>query len=354
MECGKRNSNIELLRILLMFMVITLHFNNQEMGGAINIVKNYPSSFFLLNFFESLSICAVNCFMIISGYFLAYNGKIKLGKIIDLLLIVIFYRVLDYCCILIIKQESFSIYYFIVSIIPINYFAIFYIVSYIFSPFLVSLLNNLSGKKIIYLMVFSIFLFVVWPTLTDIGNNILKSSIFDGISTISNKGNCAGYTIIQFFLDMLIGMYIRRFKINPKTWKLLIVFFMSSLLLTIGSYYFSSLYNYCSLFTVVNAICLFLLFNKFSFNNNFINYISKSVFSVYCIHTMSLPIFFWKKYLITSNHINGVGTTLLWMLVSVFVMYFACLIISIIFRNTFGLIKEKISLKCPVLIIIDE
>ena len=37
----ERNSNIELLRIILMLMVILLHFNNGEMGGAFNLV-NYP------------------------------------------------------------------------------------------------------------------------------------------------------------------------------------------------------------------------------------------------------------------------------------------------------------------------
>lgn len=37
MEKGnsRRNSNIELLRIILMIMVITLHFNNGEMGGLL-------------------------------------------------------------------------------------------------------------------------------------------------------------------------------------------------------------------------------------------------------------------------------------------------------------------------------
>ena len=33
----------------------------------------------ILYLLESLSICAVNCFMIISGYFLAYNKKVKLA-----------------------------------------------------------------------------------------------------------------------------------------------------------------------------------------------------------------------------------------------------------------------------------
>ena len=46
----ERNSNIELLRIILMFMVILLHFNNSEMGGAFNYVENKPLNSFILYF----------------------------------------------------------------------------------------------------------------------------------------------------------------------------------------------------------------------------------------------------------------------------------------------------------------
>ena len=103
-----RNSNIELLRIVLMFMVILLHFNNGSMGGAFNYVKNLPVNSFVLYFFESLSICAVNCFMIISGYFLAYNKTVKLSKIVDLLFIVILYNLFDLILAILLKENVFS------------------------------------------------------------------------------------------------------------------------------------------------------------------------------------------------------------------------------------------------------
>lgn len=66
----KRNSNIELLRRLCMLMVVILHFNN---NGANNGIVNMPSVLtpslqwgFLV---QSLCIVAVNCFVLISGYF---------------------------------------------------------------------------------------------------------------------------------------------------------------------------------------------------------------------------------------------------------------------------------------------
>ena len=74
-------------------MVVLLHFNNDVMGGAFCLVKDKALDNFILHFCNSLSVCAVNCFMIVSGYFLFTNKKVNFGKVVDILLIVVFYRV---------------------------------------------------------------------------------------------------------------------------------------------------------------------------------------------------------------------------------------------------------------------
>ena len=72
-----RNSNIELLRIVCMLMVVVLHFNN---NGANTGIVNMPSVLterltwgFLV---EVLCIVAVNCFVLVSGYF-GINLKVR-------------------------------------------------------------------------------------------------------------------------------------------------------------------------------------------------------------------------------------------------------------------------------------
>ena len=77
-----RNSNIELLRLLLMAFVVLLHFNNGEMGGAFSLVQGNTIDSYMLHFFEALCACAVNCFMIVSGYFLLGNTNIKMSKVL--------------------------------------------------------------------------------------------------------------------------------------------------------------------------------------------------------------------------------------------------------------------------------
>lgn len=68
----QRESNIELLRIILILMVIVLHYLNGNMGGELSHFERNSLNFFLGHIIESFSIIAVNVFIIITGFF-SYN-----------------------------------------------------------------------------------------------------------------------------------------------------------------------------------------------------------------------------------------------------------------------------------------
>ena len=62
-----RKSNIELLRIILIIMIITLHYLNGGIGGALSNTNPNTFNYYLITFIESLCIVAVNVFIIITG-----------------------------------------------------------------------------------------------------------------------------------------------------------------------------------------------------------------------------------------------------------------------------------------------
>ena len=66
---GKRNANMELLRILSMLMVTMLHALGKS-GLLIPLEGSVPGNAWIAWIFEVLSIGAVNIFMLISGYYL--------------------------------------------------------------------------------------------------------------------------------------------------------------------------------------------------------------------------------------------------------------------------------------------
>ena len=72
---NERKSNIELLRIFTMIGVIILHYNNPTIGGGITYATKGSANFYILYFLESLFACAVDLFILISGYFMCTNNK---------------------------------------------------------------------------------------------------------------------------------------------------------------------------------------------------------------------------------------------------------------------------------------
>ena len=82
---AKRQSNIELLRIIAACGVIILHYNNPNIGGGFAAVNDGSINQGILTFFESLSICAVNLYVLISGYFMRDSMKRDFLKPVELI-----------------------------------------------------------------------------------------------------------------------------------------------------------------------------------------------------------------------------------------------------------------------------
>ena len=111
MERGKnkvRNSNIELLRIVSIIMVLSMHYLNENMGGALANINRGQHNYYIINIIESYSIIAVNLFIIITGYFMYNNTKINFNKIIRIIGIAYFYGVILYLLTVVIGKNQFG------------------------------------------------------------------------------------------------------------------------------------------------------------------------------------------------------------------------------------------------------
>lgn len=292
----ERNSNIELLRILLMFFVITLHFYDAGGGNAIAIYQNGFGNY-LCKVLRAFAVCAVDCFMIISGYFLAFNKKIKLKKICHILFIIIFINELNYFLFVSFGIGSFNLKHFIVELLPRNYFAIFYLILYVLSPFITKLFDSFSNKKQMLIFIgLLIAFFSIYPYLLDGFCSVSGYSLF-GMSSISLfSGSDRGYTVVNFFLLFCIGSFIRRTDFEIKK-AFFIVGYIFSILVIFALEFIPKLSfaHYESPFVILNAICLFKLFSFINFSDKTVNFVSSSTWMVFCLHG---GIFFheWWKF----------------------------------------------------------
>ena len=193
-EKTKRNSSIELLRIISMIGVVILHYNNASMGGALGMVLDGSPNQYYLYLIESLFVCAVNVFVMISAYFLACNQNRKLIKILELFVQVIVFNLVFYVFGVLRGHKVFTVSSLISSLLPANYFLILYSVLYIISPYLNLIIKQLNKEQYKRLLIILMLIFSVWTIVIDVAENITGNTYL-GLSTIGMYGSQYGYTI---------------------------------------------------------------------------------------------------------------------------------------------------------------
>lgn len=297
----KRQSNLELLRIISTICIIIFHGEGLMCFSAQKLDFNS----FMLESFNYLGELGVNIFVIISGYFML-NKKISIKKIISIVLTVNFYFIIESYigCNLHLLPPTHSAGEFIKQyMFPVTlgrfWFITTYLYLYIFSPFINQFLNSLSKemfKK--YLLVSLVFLSVI-PSLFGL---LYGSSLI--INPYSN--------LIWFILLYSVGAYIRKFDISfldtrkkslivlITSWTLLllnipIIFYLKNFFVSLGTERCSYGCNPNSLLLTISSIALFQIFVKTKINNNkVINTFATTTLGVYISTSIVLDRFIWQ------------------------------------------------------------
>ena len=104
----RRDSNLELYRIIVIFMIVAHHYVVNS--GLMDVMKEAPTStnsifFYLFGMWGKIEI---NCFVMIIGYFMC-KSNITIRKILKLVLEVFFYRATIYFLFVSFGKTGFSI-----------------------------------------------------------------------------------------------------------------------------------------------------------------------------------------------------------------------------------------------------
>lgn len=273
-----RSSNFELLRIVCMIMIVTVHTLGH--GGALNNIDVESTNFVLAHFLESLAIVSVNCYILISGFF-GIDSKFKLEKAFKLYIQVLFYSVIISVIFWTIGLESISWDGILSMIFPITrqtwWFMSVFLVLYMFTPYINKLLKSLSFKEFNDLLIILVFTFVIWPS----------------ISSLTPIDNQKGYSLYSFIVLYTLGAYISIFYKNKKLNKymLLMVYLLSTISLCIFNVNTSRIsgssgviYSYNFILIFISSIVLFLFFKELKIKSSFINKLSSLTLGVYLIH----------------------------------------------------------------------
>lgn len=280
-----RNMGLEWLRICSMLMIILLH--SIDHSGMLE--KLIPDSW--LYYYEWFSyalvqVC-VNCFVLISGYFLV-NLKFKPEKLAALWMEVVFYSLIIKIIMMVSGEIPFSVVSLLSCFVPVltgrYWFVTIYFGMYLLSPFYNIAIKAMNKKQ------HSMMLVLLF------GLSSVMISIHPSFKGMNSGGawGLAWFTVLYF-----TAAYLRcHYKTKGSYKKYFLVFFICPALMTITlfaaqkvensmfSAMVKNLWRYDSVPVVIASAALFLAFANWNIlrKNNMIICISGTTFGIYLIH----------------------------------------------------------------------
>lgn len=260
-----------------MIMIVMLHTLGH--GNALESLNIYSKNFIVSTMFKSLSIVAVNCYVLITGFF-GINSTFNLRKVFKLYYQILFYSIIIPLIFWALKLQVVNFDSILRMIFPITmqtwWFISIYMVLYILTPYINKLIKTITRIEYNKLLIILFVVFIVWPSL------IIKFRPID----ISG-----GYSLYNFIFLYIVGSYIRIYSINISKSISIFVYILSSFLLCVFNLAISKMvgsnvgiYNYNFILIFISSVALFLFFKEVNIKSNFVNKLSSLTLGVYLIH----------------------------------------------------------------------
>ena len=263
----KRETNLELLRVLCILFIIIGHI-----GGRSGIEE--------FSTFAHIAPHAVNCFILISGYFLI-TAKFKFERVLRIIFETIFYTfIITLALFLLGKANCEDLCKSIFPFAPtkFNYwFVTKYIALVLLSPFIQKICTALTKKQYLLLL----------GTVLLTSSTLLLIFPFGGLF-------CDGFSLYWMITLFITGGYLRlHYNTQKVYWGTAAITFL--IIYNICSIYLNGIINlgYNSLITYILAICTFMYFKNIAIPQNGIldkvtTFIAPHVFATYLIHEQGL------------------------------------------------------------------
>ncbi len=348
-----RNMGLECLRILSMFLIILLHSIDHS-----SLLENLIPGTVLYaweKLFYSLCQVCVNCFVMISGYFLV-NSKFRISKLVNIWIQVVFYSLGIKSILMVLGVIPFSAISLVSCLFPVltgrYWFVTIYFGLYLLFPFLNILVKAMNRRQHSVLNILLI---------------ILMSLMISFHPALAGMNSGGGWGLAWFVTLYLIAAWLRRYGI-PGGGKFAGWYAMGYLACSIipwiatlatdflGIPAFQSIvrnwYRYDCIFACLGSICLFCAFGAWNIRRglksctHWIVSISGATFGVYLLHAHANVCIapYWKAMgiLSLSSH--------LWFpfyqLVLVAAIFAVCAVIELVRQKLFSYISlERLLVK---------
>lgn len=265
-----------------MALIVLNHYISR--AGIVESCTDFNLNNNIAHLFRSTGYPALVAFVLISGYFMAGDGRFKTKRIISLLVQVVAFTLICLVIGVFALQIRVDAGMVIRSIFPYLYgydaywFVGPYLAMCLLAPFMDLLMERCNAGQHRLFLVLSVILVFVIPT----NKNFTMTSERNGIMT--------------FLVIYAVAGYIKKYRLENKITVPGLLLIMSGFLALsyatypAGHFLGIELYNLTvldmnNIFALVIGVSLFMLFLKISINTNrFINYIAGTTFGIYLFH----------------------------------------------------------------------
>ena len=351
-KTSKRNANIELLRIISMIMVTTLHALGK--GNLLVNVAEHPSvNAWVAWGLEALSISAVNIFMLISGYFLI-DSKFKLSRFIELIAQTIFYTagtfIVLYAFGVVGKSET-DVFWILNYLLPIHmdvyWFITSYVVLYALLPIIAEGVHRITQKQLGTIVIIL----------------LIYECGFKSFLPFRMYTDEHGYSFLWYLIVFLVGSYLKLygFKFLNTPAKGMLLYFVSSFLvlaeygaITYIIKLFGHLeelaglaYEYNNFFVFTAALGIFSAFVHFkemkALPGKIVCFLSPMALGVYLLQENQTLRYRWQSWFKLEGSLDGSLPSLIGkVLLAVICMYILGTAVDYLRLQLFRLIKNKL------------
>lgn len=329
-----RNSNIELLRIVCMIMVVVLHFNNHGANnGIVNMPEILTARLWKGFIVESFCIVAVNCFVLISGYF---SIRLKIKSLLKFYLQCFLIGLFSYLVYVWLTPNVLNLPLLAERLLAFTHNGWWFVATYLglmlISPLLNRAVEQLSHKQ----MLLCIALY---------GVVVLYLGWYQGLE-ITNSGCSLLNFVFLYLIGRYIGIHVKMETLQRYRWCWLAGYVLAAAVLSglvwIRYHYSLSLrylFDYGHPVVIGEAVLLFLFFVSLSFQSKLVNWLASSVFAAYLIQESTYLGHMWlypQMEVIFVDIVDG------WRIVSLLGISIAFVVLSILIDKLLGCISRPI------------
>ena len=291
---NRRNPSFELLRIIAMLMIVTLHYNMHsdsllQLGVPASGVQVFAT------IIELFCITGVNVYVLISGYFLSQT-TVKISRMLTLIMQVYFYTLLISLAMILggtytVHTED-GIYKTAQYLFPVSsehyWFVTAYVIMYVLAPVMNAAVEKLTRKQLKMVIIGLLIWF----------------SVIKSIVPVMFATDNWGYDFGWFICLYLIAAYIRKYNVVLfySARRSALVFLVStviSILMTFvlhfinlnygGLIYYSQVpMHYNFILTLISSLGIFSFFRFYKMKENktadIVRFIAPFTFGVYLLH----------------------------------------------------------------------